>query len=790
MSNRTNKGTVCSQDSKSSASGIFGNGAKKLSHTRATPLVVPAVEPVELFFFKRVFQHLCTKKYRRLAALAGAEDTEAERKGTRYDLENEEVPLIEFQRAMVRLFRVLHVFTDPEAFKASEYDVNENGSVGWLEFCSLWNAHAVVIQLSLAERVFLTLEDAERSMVGRFISVLVFIGIVISVGSFILSTLPEYQSIEGTCEPSDSECNVTTMQIFKDIDLVCVIFFCVEYGSRLILSAFVRMELLDREKRQLLQWMTSDAPMQTPNHLERLFFYFINPANLVDLAAILPWFLTQAAQGGGENNIVIRLIRLTRVVRAIRLGKHFEAVVIIARTLKKSLRALQVLTLNLVLGMIVFGSLMYFAEQGRWETSQQAYVRWEGLEWSEEDQRWLDVYNRSPFNSIPSCFWWAIVTASTVGYGDSHTPTTFSGKLVSVVSMLWSLCVLALPIGVVGNNFSQVWEEYDTERKEADIDRKQQEFMLKRSLIFGNPLHFCQQLRLEVWHDCGVVASERQREFLGEVDYILDLPPDTPVSQVREGIRLEPNFNKGQRRVSGTVSFEYNWTPCPVTSPDILLQGTLEVVVRGADDLLGIDWKESFSSDPFCSVVAHPYSPKAESDGITEPVEVRTKVLSDTSFPKWNEAFRFDMKWTRAGSETAMITAMRNSAVLKTSAQETETSTSTSRRKLVGKSVGSYEVARSTNELVTRVVPQLQREVAYLKRIRPQLVSEIAELRNDLSLILQTLRDREDVPPNKSEGPCVNGRGGCTDSRDAAQSCIRGVGSWAEPKQPDAKLPD
>jgi len=788
MPNKANKGTVSANVDGMSSSGIFSSSASKLSQTRRTPWVVPKVEPVELFFFKRVFQHLCAKKYRRLAALAGEEDTKGPRKTAGFDLENEEVPLIEFQRAMVRLFRVLGVCSDPEAFKASEYDVNENGSVGWLEFCSLWNSHAVIVQLSFAERLFLTLEDEQRSIVGRLISLLVFIGIVISVGSFILSTLPEYQSIEGTCEPTDSECTVSTLQIFKDIDLVCVIFFCVEYGSRLILSAFVRMELLDKEKKLLLQWMTSDTPMQPPSHLERLFFYFINPANLVDLAAILPWFLTQASeQGGGENNIVIRLIRLTRVVRAIRLGKHFEAVVIIARTLKKSLRALQVLTLNLVLGMIVFGSLMYFAEQGRWETSQQAFVRWEGLEWNEDEQRWVDIYNRSPFNSIPSCFWWAIVTASTVGYGDSHTPTTFSGKLVSAVTMLWSLCVLALPIGVVGNNFSQVWEEYDTERKEAELDKKQQEIMLKKSLIFGNPFYFCQQIRLEVWHDCGIVAGERQREFLGEVECILDLPPDTATSKVCEGIRLEPNFNKGQRRVSGQISFEYTWTPFPITCCETLLHGTLEVHVKGANDLLGIDWKGSSSSDPFCCVVAHPYSPKAESDGIPEPVVRRTLVLSDTSFPKWNETFRFDMNWDRSGSETAMIGAMRNSAVLKTPSPEGETSTT--RRKLIGKSVGSYEVARSTSELVTHVVPQLQREVAYLKRIRPQIVSEIAELRQDLSLILQTVKDLE-YGSHKTEGHYVNGRGGCMDSRNVGQASIRGTRSWAEPKQPDASIPD
>mmetsp|Transcript_57708 Transcript_57708/g.137300 ORF Transcript_57708/g.137300 Transcript_57708/m.137300 type:complete len:793 (+) Transcript_57708:261-2639(+) len=743
-----------------------------------TPWFVPAVQPIELFFFQRVFQHLCAKKYKRLAALAGTEEQDIDMKDLRYSLDQEEVPLVEFQIAMVRLLRVLHVLEDPEAFKISDYDVHKNGSVGWLEFCSLWNTREVVMQLSLAERIFITLEDSERSMSGRCISVLVFLAIVVSLTSFILSTLPDFHE---SCDRHDTKCRPTTLQIFKDIDLVCVIFFCIEYGMRLFLSAFVRMELADREKKQLLEWMISDEPMRIPTPLQRLFFYFINPANLVDLAAILPWFLTKATEeSDGENNVVIRLIRLTRVVRAIRLGKHFEAVIIIARTLKKSLRALQVLTLNLVLGMIVFGSLMYFAEQGEWRKDQQAFVRWESMVWNPDTEQWDDVYNRSPFNSIPSCFWWAIVTASTVGYGDTHTPTTVGGKAVSAAAMLWSLCVLALPIGVVGNNFSQVWEEYDKERKEAEIDRKHEETMLKKSLLFGDPLHFSQQMRLEVWHDCGL-GPEQHSEFLGKVECRLELPPEAAVKRVCEGLRLEPDYEKGQRRVSGRVSFEYVWSPLPKETPDTLLRGTLEVLVLGADGLIGIDWKGSYSSDPYCTVIVHPKSPKANLDGVTEPTVRRTKAMADTSFPKWNESFRFDMHWTHSGSASALINTMRNSAVLQEKHQP-ET-----RRRL---KPSSCEVARSTNDLVTRVVPQLQAEVAYLKGVRPQLCNEIADLRSDLQLILRTLRARDGSPP--CEGHQLKGDARGYDSSQQERSVADG--NWAEPKQPqtcfESRSPD
>merc|ERR1719223_304560 len=141
------------------------------------------------------------------------------------------------------------------------------------------------------------------------------------------------------------------------------------------------------------------------------------------------------------------------------------------RSLRKSLRALYVLVLNLCLGMVIFGALMYFAEQGDWYEEAGAFMRWEGTQWNDTSLRHTAVRGRSPFESIPSCFWWAIVTATTVGYGDYYSPTTVAGKFVAGISMVWSLCVLALPIGVIGGNFAMVWEDYDKEKQEAERTR-------------------------------------------------------------------------------------------------------------------------------------------------------------------------------------------------------------------------------------------------------------------------------------------------------------------------------
>lgn len=715
------------------------------------PWFVPVVQPIELFFFQRVFMQLC-KKDDSAAMDEEDEDKELMEWSDMKVEEEQEVPLVVFQRAMVRLFRVIK---DDRKFDCAEYDTNMNGKVGWFEFCSLWKERGIHVRLTFAERIFLTLEDAERSIMGKIWSGLIFVAIVVSVGSFILSTMPEMQQ---SCPPHgtpafDETCEPEPKAFFNTIDLICVVLFTVEYFVRLMLSAFMRTELVDSDKTLLLKWMVSDDVIRIPTRLSRLRVWALNLSNIIDLAAVIPWYLTvvsAALNGGGQNQgFVLKILRLARVVRAFRLGRRFEAVIIIVRSVRRSIRALYVLVLNLFLGMIIFGALMYFAEQGDWDPFTRAHLRWEDPQ----------TQNRSPFDSIPACFWWVIVTATTVGYGDDYTPTTPPGKLVAGLTMVWSLCVLALPIGVIGGNFSQVWDEYDNMKEKEEQMRLREETMLKRSIAWGDPLYYSRKLLLELWHDSGLLSGEYaesiQSEFLGEVDYTMDLPKGEPVRR-RCKEPLTANNEKARRKVCGTLTFEYNWQPLTHTSPDMLMLGRLEVTVVKAENLLNIDWKGGGVSDPYCIVNAFPNSPNEE-DGLIVPTKERTKTVYDSTAPVWDETVCFDVCWTQEGTDGALLADMRQisreiskswATLPKPSAGNPNlrrrfsngnirTSVGSQKRE----SIGPVTKAQSEAEVLS-VVPELQGEVDRLKQAVPQLQQEIGEVQKDLQLILNAVRSR------------------------------------------------
>jgi len=727
---------------------------------------------------------------------------------------------------MVRLFRILKQ-PNPEVGKEKwrKWDANSNGKVGWYEFCSFWkeSADTFVVRLTIAERLFLTLEDAERSICGRIMSVIVFIAILVSTGCFVLGTVPDFQSkcvLEG--EPNfDPDCKPQTDMFFQNADLTCVVFFSVEYGLRLLLSGVMRMELVDRDRQTLLEWMVTEDTIREPNFIRRVSQWFFYPANLIDLAAIMPWFLSKtfAEVPGASDSFFIRLIRLTRVIRAIRLGKKFEAVIIVARSVRRSLRALYVLVLNLILGVIIFGALMYFCEQGSWDKTKQAYLRLEGQRFNEETKEWENYYDRSPFDSIPACFWWAIVTATTVGYGDMF-PTTAAGKAIAGVSMAWSLCVLALPIGVIGNNFSTVWKEYDEEKKRERWNEIKEQMMLKRSIAWGDPLHYSRRILLEVWHDPNYDAEEAEKregkdagedfkkrrkeeqdgldqdynddeelvkrgkdddqaEFMGEVDFTIEMPPTHPVTRMYT-LPLTPNLEKARRRVRGTITFEYCWTPQPDSYAKIgsdeecaECHGELKVTVLAGNDLIAIDWKGNCSSDPYCVVVAYPQSPPM--DGRVEPQWQKSETECDTSDPKfgpwtvvdgkWAKSHKgfeakFQFQWTKDGSaqwveadKRQMGNGIESSPVI--SAPTRKSALVPDKHPGAGPSSGQASQAMSSiveyeklseeekKAKMQTLVPELQKEVRMLQDEEiPNLKSEIQAVTKGLNDIKNLLRIR------------------------------------------------
>ena len=180
------------------------------------------------------------------------------------------------------------------------------------------------------------------------------------------------------------------------------------------------------------------------------------------MLAILPFYVELALKSSGDSQnfslAFLRILRLVRVFRIFKLSRHSSGLQILGLTLKKSLRELGLLIFFLIIGIVIFSSMVYYAENGEEDTF---------------------------FTSIPDAFWWALVTMTTVGYGDMY-PKTLWGKLVGSGCALCGVLAIALPVPVIVSNFDTIYKKYRSRKLkqqgtdgESDRDRKV-------SLLFGS----------------------------------------------------------------------------------------------------------------------------------------------------------------------------------------------------------------------------------------------------------------------------------------------------------------
>jgi voltage-gated potassium channel len=140
---------------------------------------------------------------------------------------------------------------------------------------------------------------------------------------------------------------------------------------------------------------------------------------LVDLVAIIPTYLSIFFVGT-QSLLVIRALRLLRIFRVLKLGAYTRSGRIILIALKKSIPKLVLFITFVLLLVVIFGSVMYLIE---------------------------GKYNPQ-FDSIPRAVYWAIVTITTVGYGDI-SPHTVAGQVLASLMMLVGYAVIAVPTGIV-----------------------------------------------------------------------------------------------------------------------------------------------------------------------------------------------------------------------------------------------------------------------------------------------------------------------------------------------------
>jgi len=139
---------------------------------------------------------------------------------------------------------------------------------------------------------------------------------------------------------------------------------------------------------------------------------------VIDLLSILPTYIGLFF-AGSQALMVIRGVRLLRVFRVLKLTRYLSEADMLGRALRSSRRKITVFLLAVVTIVMITGALMYVVEGGE-----------------------------NGFDSIPKSIYWAIVTLTTVGYGDISPGTTLGQFLASII-MIMGYGILAVPTGIV-----------------------------------------------------------------------------------------------------------------------------------------------------------------------------------------------------------------------------------------------------------------------------------------------------------------------------------------------------
>lgn len=180
------------------------------------------------------------------------------------------------------------------------------------------------------------------------------------------------------------------------------------------------------------------------------------PLNIIDAMAILPYYVSLAVDDKNEEvgldqersstgkgyldklGLVLRILRALRILYVMRLARHSLGLQTLGLTVRRSTREFGLLLLFLCVAVTLFSPLVHLAES--------------------------ELSGEQDFSSIPASYWWAIISMTTVGYGDM-VPRSIPGQVVALSSILSGILIMAFPATSIFHMFSRSYQELKHEHQ-------------------------------------------------------------------------------------------------------------------------------------------------------------------------------------------------------------------------------------------------------------------------------------------------------------------------------------
>ncbi|XP_023692557.1 voltage-gated potassium channel KCNC2 isoform X2 [Paramormyrops kingsleyae] len=322
-------------------------------------------------------------------------------------------------------------------------------------------------------------EDPYSSRAARFVAFASLFFILVSITTFCLETHEAFNKIINKTEQIRNDSTdlgphyeIETDPALTYVEGVCVFWFTIEFLVRVIFS---------------------------PDKLE----FVKSVLNIIDFVAILPFYLEVGLSGLSSKAAkdvlgFLRVVRFVRILRIFKLTRHFVGLRVLGHTLRASANEFLLLVIFLALGVLIFATMIYYAER---------------IGANPNDPTASD---HTRFKNIPIGFWWAVVTMTTLGYGDMY-PETWSGMLVGALCALAGVLTIAMPVPVIVNNFGMY---YSLAMAKQKLPKKRKKH-IPQTAQGGSPTYCkaehnigCNSTQVETCHNKGNRVLECNRSVL------------------------------------------------------------------------------------------------------------------------------------------------------------------------------------------------------------------------------------------------------------------------------------